>query len=72
MKTKEIFMYSLGGIIVFGFFAILAYLLKIGGYESTINLLVGSLIGAYGTVVGYFYGSSKSSAEKNDIISKKE
>ena len=72
MKSKDIFMYSLGGIITIGFFSILFFLIKDGQYESTINLAIGSLIGAFGAVVGYFYGSSKGSSDKNDIINKKQ
>lgn len=71
MKTKEIFMYVLGAVITLGFFATMIYLIYVGKFESTVNLLIGSLIGAFGTVVGYFYGSSKSSAEKNELIAKK-
>ena len=70
MKTKEIFMYALGGVITIGFFATMIYLIYTGSFESTVNLLIGSLIGAFGTVVGYFYGSSKSSAEKNELLNK--
>lgn len=68
MKVKEIFMYVLGGLITIGFFATLIYLISKGGSESTVNLLVGSLIGSFGLVVGYFYGSSKGSADKNELL----
>lgn len=66
--TKEIFMYALGALIVIGFFGILIFLVKQNVYEGTINLAVGALIAAFGTIVGYFYGSSKSSAEKTDLL----
>ena len=68
MKGKEIFMYALGALVVIGFFSVLFFLIKEGVYESTINLAIGSLIGAFGTIVGFFYGSSKGSQEKNDMI----
>lgn len=67
-KTKDIFMFVLGAIIVIGFFAILAYLIYVKGYESTLNLAIGALIGAFTTIVGFFYGSSKGSHDKNEII----
>jgi hypothetical protein len=72
MKTelKEIFMYVLGGLIVIGFFLMLYFLVKENIYESTINLAIGALIAAFGTIVGYFYGSSKGSADKNDLLKK--
>ena len=68
MKTREVFMYILGGMITIGFFSTLIYLIAKGGNENTVNLLVGSLIGSFGMVVAWFYGSSKGSADKNDII----
>lgn len=71
MKTKDVFMYALGAIVVIGFFIMLAYLIKAGTFESTINLAIGSLIAAFATVVGYFYGSSKGSSDKNEMLNKK-
>jgi len=71
MKFKEIIMYVLGVLVFMGFFAVTFYLIYTGKYEATIQLLVGALIGSFTTVIGYFYGSSKSSSDKNDIISKK-
>lgn len=72
MKIKDIFMYALGAIVVIGFFVTLAYLIKQGTYESTINLAIGALIGAFGTIVGYFFGSSKGSADKNEMLTKND
>jgi len=69
MKAKEIFFYSLGALIVIGFFGVLLGLMIIGKSEQTINLALGALIAGFSTVVGYFYGSSASSARKDDIIS---
>jgi len=70
MKSKEIFMYALGAIVAIGYFLTLWYLVKEGLYENTINLAIGALIGAFATVVGYFYGSSKGSSDKNEMIHK--
>ena len=70
--TKEIFMYSLGAIIIIGYFLMLYFLVKQNVYESTINLAIGALIAAFGTIVGYFYGSSKGSADKNDMLKKQQ
>jgi len=71
MKAKEIFMYALGAIVLIGFFITLFFLVKEGIYESTINLAIGALIAAFATVVGYFYGSSKGSTDKNEMINNK-
>ena len=68
MKTKEIFMYVLGAIIVIGFFATLIVMIAKGGYESEVNMIIGALIGAFITVTGFFYGSSKGSSDKTEIM----
>lgn len=70
-KLKEIFMYILGGLVLLGFFVVLGYLIYQGTFESTINLAIGSLIAAFATVINYFYGSSKGSADKNILLHKK-
>ena len=71
MKAKDYFQFVLGGLIVVGFF-ILLYLLIYSGVpdqnKDLLNLVVGALIGSFATVVGYFYGSSKGSAEKNEML----
>jgi len=69
MKTKDIFFYVLGSLIVTGFFftLIASIILKQG--QDTINLMLGALIAAFSTVVGYFFGSSQSSAKKDETIS---
>jgi len=69
--VKDIFMYVLGALVAIGFFVTLWYLIRQGAFESTINLAIGSLIGAFATIVGYFYGSSKGSSDKNELILKK-
>ena len=69
-KIKEYIMIGLASLITIGYFATLFYLIYEKSYESTINLTIGTLLTAFGTVVGYFFGSSKGSAEKNDLINK--
>ena len=70
---KEGYMYLLGAIIVVGFFLLL-YLLVYQQIpienKDILNIVVGALIGSFTTVVGYFYGSSKSSADKNELLKK--
>lgn len=68
MKTKDVAMYVLGGLIAIGFFTMLAFMISKGTYQDAVNLIVGALIGAFSTVVSFFYGSSKSSAEKTEMI----
>lgn len=68
MKLREIFFYALGALIVIGFFVTFITMLLTKVSAETTNLWGGALIGAFGTVVGYFYGSSKSSSSKDDTI----
>ena len=70
MKTKDIFMYALGALIVVGFFAVSVYLIYSGEYNDALMLIIGALIGAFSTVVGYFYGSSKGSSDKTELLNK--
>ena len=70
--TKESFMYGLGALIVIGFIVwtiALAMFIKITPDNSgQIGLLTGAWITFTGMVIGYFYGSSKGSADKTEIM----
>lgn len=68
MTTKDIFFYSLGAIIVVLFFAVLIALIIKGNNPDAVNIMLGALTGAFGTVVGYWYGSSKGSADKTELL----
>lgn len=70
MKAKDVFFYALGVLIVVGFFVSFIMMLQKGTSPETTNLWGGALIGAFGTVVGYFYGSSKGSSDKNEMLNK--
>lgn len=73
MKAKSIFQYALGAVIVIGFFILLYLLLANSIPESNkdlLNIVVGALIGSFTSIVGYFYGSSLGSAEKNELLKK--
>lgn len=70
-NAKDIYQYALGGVIVLGFFFLLGGLLYIpvpAANEKSFDIMLGILSAGVGAVIGYFYGSSKGSAEKNDII----
>jgi len=70
-NTREILMYVLGVVIVTGFFALL-YILIYDAIPETnkeiLNIVIGALIGSFTTVVGYFYGSSIGSKNKDEIL----
>ena len=61
-------MYALGALITLGFFLTLFYLIMQGTYPEAVNLVIGTLLASFGTVVGYFYGSSKGSADKTEML----
>ena len=73
MKAKNIFQYALGALITIGFFTLL-YMLLLSAVpaenKDILNIVVGALIGAFSSIVGYFYGSSLGSADKNELLRK--
>jgi hypothetical protein len=73
MKTKNLPMYILAGLIVLGYFALLGILTfkeVPAGNNTLYNIAMGSLLMAFATVVGYWFGSSKGSSDKNELIHK--
>lgn len=72
-KTKDICMYILGALVVIGMFTITFLLIK---YEvpkdnaSVFYMLVGQLAAGFLMVLGYFFGTSKSSDDKTKLLSK--
>jgi len=75
MRTKEIFQYALAGLIVIGFFSLLylVFLDEMPKENKEVGLIViGAIVGNFNNIVGYFFGSSKSSADKTEIMSKKD
>lgn len=69
--SKTIYMYIMGAIIVLGFIVLLAVLVFQGIPPSNSELLylaVGAFMTQVGTVINYFFSSSKSSSDKNQII----
>lgn len=68
MKIREVYFYTLGALIVIGFFVVLILLMVLNKNQESINLVIGALLGAFGSVVGYFFGSSKGSADKNEMV----
>lgn len=74
-NIKDIFQYVLGGTVVIGFFILLYLLVKAevpAPNGDLLNLIVGALIGSFATIMNYFFGSSKGSAEKTELLKPKE
>jgi len=71
---KELYMYILGAIVIILSF-LMGYLLATheipGGNKDVVMVAVGIILGWGSMVVGYFFGSSKSSADKNEMLGKK-
>ena len=70
-ENKELYMYILGAIIVIAFFATIYLLAKVEMPLTNKDLLlivIGALVAKFGDVVAYFFGSSKGSADKNDML----
>ena len=72
-NAKDLFMYGLGALISICFFVVL-YLLIFKPIppenRDVFYLILGALIGLESTIVNYFYGSSRGSAEKSELINK--
>jgi uncharacterized BrkB/YihY/UPF0761 family membrane protein len=71
MKGRNIALYILGSLITVCFFTLLfaMFIYRIPQEnKDPLTLALGSLLSAFGMVVGYFYGSSKGSADKNDLL----
>lgn len=73
--NKERFMYILGGAIVALSFIILVLLVfnpLPTDNKDIVNIALGTFLGMAVTVVSYFFGSSKSSADKTEILTKQK
>jgi steroid 5-alpha reductase family enzyme len=81
IKWKEVFLYILAAVIVLGELAMIVFMLVIwrSGASTVdanvINLIYGLALGYHSgfmIVLGYYFGSSKGSADKNLIMAKPE
>lgn len=70
--TKDWFQYGLAALIVLGFFIVLGGLLYSAvptENKDALNIALGALVAGFTGVLGYFFGSSKGSSEKNEMLS---
>ena len=73
MKTKETFMYVLGALIMllcFTLFIAIVYKAVPAENEKLIYMAAGVVFGWGTSIVTYFYGSSKGSADKTEALTK--
>ena len=75
MDKKNVMLYSLAIVVVVGFFVLTGTLLWVplpDGSPEAIFMLFGALATGFGTVLQYFFGSSKSSADKTELMNGKK
>jgi len=68
---KEIFMYVLAALMVVSILTIVAILIYVElptANKDMLYMVIGALISAFTTVISFFFGSSKSSADKTEIM----
>jgi hypothetical protein len=73
MNAKNLHLYILAGIIIAGtvvFLALLAVRETPAANKDAIMMALGAQLAAFGTVVGYFFGSSKGSADKTEALTR--
>ena len=71
MKANHIPQYILAGLIVLAYFILLYFLIFYAvpeGNQRLLDIASGALLMAFSGVVGYYFGSSKSSADKNQLL----
>lgn len=77
IKWKEVFLYILAGVIVVGEIAMIVLMLYIWKFgasttdQGVINLIYGLALGyhsAFMIVIGFYFGSSKGSQDKNILL----
>ena len=70
-NAKEIYMYVLGALVILSLVAVCVQLIFHAvppESKDALNIALGALVVMASSVVGYFYGSSKSSADKTEIM----
>jgi hypothetical protein len=73
MKPEKIIQYCFGGLVVLGLFVVMGLLLWKPippENKSTFEIIAGALTGSVITVIAYYFGSSKGSADKSEMMIK--
>ncbi len=70
---RDVNLYILAWVVVGGFFLLTGLMMIIPELESKssnamVNIMFGGLVSGFATVLGYFFGSSKGSAEKTQLL----
>lgn len=70
---KEIYQYILGAVVILAFFGVLAFMItRAEQLKGNDNQVLYAMVGTLGSiavmVASYFFGSSKGSADKNEML----
>ena len=68
---KQIFQYVLAALVAVGLYWVTYLLIMKAAPEANkdaLLIVLGVMAAAFSNVIGYFFGSSKGSAEKNDLL----
>lgn len=72
---RDVNLYVLAWTVVMGFFFLTGLLMKFRlpeGSNDVVFLLFGGLVAGFSQVLGYFFGSSKSSSDKTTLMARKD
>jgi len=73
MKTEKFIQYVFAGLLALCFFTLIVLLIYKPIPESnkaTIDIVIGALAGSFVTIISYYFGSSKGSADKQEILNR--
>lgn len=73
IQTKDWMPKALGIGVTFGFFGLMIFMMRWdvpAANKDMLNIMLGALGGAWVSIIGYYFGSSASSAKKDTIIDK--
>ena len=73
MKPERIIQYSFAAFLLLGFFVLLGIMLYRPIPEqnkSVLEIVLGALAGSVVTVIAYYFGSSKGSSDKQEMLMK--
>jgi len=72
IDRKDKHLYAIAWITILGFYVLVGFLMFKPipkGSDQVLFILFGSISSGFGLVLGYFFGSSRSSQEKNELMS---
>ena len=71
MKKENLFVYIIGGFIVLSMIGVIVLLFFFPEKDALLDQAVNSLIVNFTLIVGYYFGSSQGSSDKNKMLNEK-